>query len=135
MAVLISSATGNLTSPSVRLTPTSASVKLPTAPVFRGIKVPVANGVAGKTVSVFVRKSVVGDGTAYNGNQPRLVQRANYALGQTADVVLATAAAAAGTWEKLTGTLSTPTDDGAFEVFVDCDGTTGWVNVDDWTTT
>jgi hypothetical protein len=125
----------NTASPSVRLTPTSASVKLPTAPVFRGIKVPVANGVAGKTVSVFVRKSVVGDGTAYNGNQPRLVQRANYALGQTADVVLATAAAAAGTWEKLTGTLSTPTDDGAFEVFVDCDGTTGWVNVDDWTTT
>lgn len=123
----------NVASPSQRLAPTSASAKLPTAPVFRGIKITVTNGVAGQGVSVWVRKSVVGDGAAYNGNQPRLIQRANYALGQTADVVLATAAATAGTWEKLTGTISTPNDNGAFEFIVDCDGTAGWVNVDDWT--
>lgn len=121
-------------SPSQRLTPSSASIKLSTAPILRGIKVPVANAVAGKTVSVWVRKSVVGDGAAYNGNQQRLIQRANPALGVKLDTVLATAAAAAGTWEQLTGTISTPNDDGAFEFYVDCDGTAGWVNIDDWAT-
>lgn len=122
----------NTASPSARLTPTNATEKLPTAPILRGLKVPVANGVAGKQVSVYVRKSVVGDGVAYNGNQPRLVVRRNSALGTTADAILATAAAAAGVWEQLTGTLPTPTDDGAFEIVVDCDGTAGWVNVDDF---
>src|SRR4029077_7141455 len=35
-------------------------------------------------------------------------------------------------WTTLTGTTSTATDDGAWELVVDCDGTVGWINVDDW---
>lgn len=117
--------------PSLRMTPSNATFKMASAPRARGILAAVASGTT-VTVNVYVRKSVVGDGTAYNGNQPRLIQRVNYALGQTADVVLATAAGAAGSWELLSGTTSAITDDGAWELIIDCDGTTGWVNVDDW---
>lgn len=118
-------------SPSMRMTPNSASFKLESAPLGKGILVAVPSG-SSVTISVYTRKSVVGDGTAYNGNQPRLIQRANAALGQTADVVLDTHTVAAGSWEQLSATSSTATDDGAWEFIVDCDGTTGWINVDDW---
>lgn len=121
-------------SPSLRITPTSASVKAVSAPTGRGFVCSV-NNAAALTPSVWVRKSVVGDGTAYNGNQPRLVVRKNIALGITSDTVLATASGAAGSWEELTATTATVTDDGALEFFVDCDGTQGWINVDDFTVT
>jgi hypothetical protein len=85
------------------------------------------------TIAVYTRKSVLGDGTAYNGNQPRLILKANPAIGITTDTVIATAAAAAGSWEQLTGTTASASDDGAMEFVVDCDGASGgWINVDDW---
>ena len=117
-------------SPSLRMTPTQASVKLEsmqagqlayTAAVASGNTVP---------VSVRVRKSVVGDGTAYNGNQPRLMVRANLAAGYTTNTVLATASGAAGSWETLSATTGVISADTVLEFFVDCDGTTGWVNID-----
>jgi hypothetical protein len=117
--------------PSMRMTPNNASNKLASAPKRKGVLVPVASGAAA-SVSVKVRKSVSGDGAAYNGNQPRLIQRANPALGQNNDVVLATASGSAGSFETLSASTSVPTDDGCFELIVDCDGTAGWVNVDDW---
>jgi hypothetical protein len=117
-------------SPSERLTPLLTSAKLQSSP--RLIKK--SSGTTA-TISAYVRKSVVGDGTAYTGAQPRLMQRADPSLGLgTADTVLATASGAAGSWELLTAS-STPstTDAGAVEFYVDCDGTAGWVNVDDVT--
>lgn len=77
-------------------------------------------------VSARVRKE-----TSYNGNAPRLVQKANPALGLNSDIVLAIATLANGNWETLTGFI-TPADgdDGAFEVVIDCDGPAGYVNVD-----
>lgn len=118
-------------SPSVRMTPNNASNKLDSAMFGNGFNVAVANGVAA-VGTARVRKSAVGDagGADYNGNQIRLMQRANPALGQNSDVVLATGAAAVGTWETLSWTTSSPTDDGVFELFFDCDGTAGWINVD-----
>jgi hypothetical protein len=83
------------------------------------------------TAGVYVRKSVAGDGAAYNGNQPRLIVRRNVAVGINADVVIATASAAGGTWELLTGSLPTLTNSGIIEIEVDCDGSAGWVNIDD----
>jgi hypothetical protein len=120
----------NTASPSIRLTPTSATVKMESAPKDRGIQVAVANG-ATATVSAYIRKSASGDGAAYNGNQPRLIQRANPALGQNNDVVLAAYSAGTGSWAQISGTTSTATDDGAWEIVIDCDGTTGWINIDD----
>lgn len=113
--------------PSERATPLSASIKL-----LSGAHRKAVDDGATATFSVWVRKSVLGDGAAYNGNQPRLILRANPAAGIAADVVLDTAAAAAGDWEQLTGTSAAVTDDAVLEAYVDLDGTAGWVNADDW---
>jgi hypothetical protein len=84
------------------------------------------------TVSVYTRKS-----TSYNGAEPRLIVRANPALGANfdSDTVLDTHTAAVDTWEQLSGTTASVTDDGLLEFIVDCDGTVGFVNVDDWSVT
>lgn len=121
----------NTASPSERLTPNNASNKLESG----SKKVAVASGNT-VTVSVYMRESVVGDGTDYNGNRPRLILKRNDAAGITADTVIDTGTVAAeGAFEQLTGTTASVTDDAVLEFVVDCDGTTGWVNVDDWTTT
>jgi hypothetical protein len=115
---------------SERMTPSSATVKMTSSCK----KVAVANGQT-VTVEVKVRKSVVGDGTAYNGAQPRLMLRRNDVLGITSDTVIDTATASAdGAYETLTGTTAAASQDGVFEFYVDCDGTTGWVNLYDWST-
>ena len=118
-------------SPSERLTPNNASNKL-----ISGIRqVAVSNGAA-LTPSVYVRESVSGDGTDYNGARARLIVKRNDAIGITADTVLDTATASAeGAFEQLTGATATATDNGVMEFYVDCDGTTGWISVDDWTCT
>lgn len=111
---------------SLRLTPSSATVKLPTPEFYAGALAGTA-----LNVSIKVRKSVSGDGQAYNGNQPRFILRCNYGGGITSDIVLATSTAAGnGAFEELTATTPTITRDCALEFYVDCDGTTGWVNVD-----
>lgn len=120
-------------SPSERLTPNNASNKL----VSGSKKIAVSSGTT-VTPSVYVRESVVGDGTDYNGNRARLILKRNDAIGITADAVIATATIASeGSFEQLTGSATATgggnfTDDGVAEFVVDCDGTTGWVNVDDW---
>ena len=99
--------------------------------------IPISSG-STATVSVWVRKSTVSDasGANYNGAQPRLMlvyspSVFNY-TGQT-DQVLATMTAAVGTWEQLTATIPyTAYNTGGFKIYVDCDGTAGWINVDDW---
>lgn len=118
----------NTASPSERLTPSNATVKVRTGTK----KVAIANATT-KTVSVYVRKSQAGDGTAYNGNQPRLRYKANVAAGVTSEGTLDTMTLAVGNWEQLTGTTPAITDDAVLEFYVDCDGTAGWINVDDWT--
>ncbi len=118
---------------SQRLVPSTTSLIKLWSTIFR---VPVASGTT-TTVSVKVRKSVVGDGTAYNGNQPRLILKANTSAHSSAynnDIICATATIASdGAWETLSYTLpSAVTDNVGMEFYVDCDGTTGWVNVDDF---
>lgn len=115
--------------PSARLTPGIATSKLES-----GCHLVAVNSGSSVTPSVKVRKSVVGDGAVYNGNQPRLIVKKNVAAGITVDTVLATATNAAnGAWETLSGTSPTVTDDAVLEFIIDCDGTTGWVNVDSFT--
>jgi hypothetical protein len=117
------------TSPSsLRISPLSSIYKIESNPVF----VPVEDE---KTirVGVWVRRSVVGDGAAYNGNLPRLICKYNPATwtGST-DYILATASAASsGAFEYISGVTPVAIDNAAFEIVVDCDGTAGWVNVDD----
>jgi hypothetical protein len=116
------------TGKSQRLTPLSATLKFESGSKYVAVK----DGQQ-VTVGAWVRKSVIGDGATYNGNQPRLILKANPAVFTgTTDVVLATASGAAGAFEYLSGTCTVALDDTAYEVLVDCDGTAGWVNVDDW---
>lgn len=117
----------NTATPSERITPLRATLKKESSP-----KVAPVNNASTVTVTVRVRKSVVGDGVAYNGNQPRLIQKQTFPTGITVDTVLATASAAAGSWETLTATTAAATENGVFVFVVDCDGTAGWINVDDW---
>jgi hypothetical protein len=119
----------NTAAPSERLTPSTAAYRLESAPV----RVAVVSGSA-ITANVYVRKSTTSDsgGANYNGSQPRLIVRANPAVGIDSDTVLDTMTVAVGNWEQLTGTTTTPTADGVLEFFVDFDGTAGWINVDDY---
>lgn len=88
------------------------------------------------TISVFIRKSSSGDGSDYNGSQPRLILKNNPAFanfGNYDDLILATSSSANGIWEQLSAVLPViPYEDSAFEVYVDCSGTVGWINIDDW---
>lgn len=110
---------------SVRLTPTRSDFKLRGEPIL----VSVQSGQA-CTISVNVRKSVAGDGTAYNGSQPRLVVLANPSAGIQTNAVVATASGSAGVWETISGSTATVSEDCVLEFVVDCDGTQGWVNYD-----
>jgi hypothetical protein len=114
---------------SIRLQPNSTAFKLE----YVFAKVAVAAGTT-PTVGIYVRKSLAGDGTAYSSSpsdQPRLIVKRNVLVGINSDTVLATASAANGTWELLTGTLPTLTANGVVELEVDCSGSTGgWVNID-----
>lgn len=120
-------------SPSTRFTPTKTSTKLIVPGQF-GFTKKVDNGNT-STASIYVRKSSVssGDAANYNGNHPRLIVRKNSSAGISNDTVLATATVASeGAWELLTGTTASVTDDAVLEFVVDCDGTTGWINIDDF---
>jgi len=114
-------------SQSLRMLPTSASIKLESTGAEGGFKVAVASGET-VTPSVYVREAA-----AYNGNRCRLMVRRNDAIGITADTVLATRVGASDdAWELMSGTTISATDDGTMEFYVDCDGTaaTGYVYVD-----
>jgi len=112
--------------PSEKLTPYYAAEKLESHSKYFTC----ADG-ATKTVSVWVRKSA-----AYDGDEPRLILKRNYAAGVTTDTVLDTMTAAVETWEQLSGACTAPSEDTVYEVVVDCaDGTAAghYINVDDWT--
>lgn len=116
---------------SMKLIPSSAGEKIYPPPNF-GFLVAVPSG-ASRAVSVWVRKSdATGGDVAYNGNQPRLILLADVSLGLNTDTILATATASNGTWEKLTGTISGTTASGVCRLWVDCDGTAGFINVDEF---
>jgi len=118
-------------SPSIKLTPASATIKLSTDAMMlgSGFYVPVDNG-STPTVSVKIQK----DGS-YNGNAPRLMLRANYAIGITADTVIGTFSGGAGSFQTVSGTTAAATDAGVMEFYVDCDGTAGNIFVDTFTVT
>ena len=119
----------NTSSPSLRITPVNGNNKSNT----QLVRIPVK---AGNTcaISVAVRKSATGDGAAYNGNPPRLMYRQNHSAGNTSETVGATVSVGTGTWQTLAYTTPAVNEDCVLEFYVDCDGTVGWVNVDDWST-
>jgi len=107
--------------PSVELQPSSASFKLKS-----GSFLLLVDDGATKTFDIEVRKS----GT-YNGNAPRLMLKRQDSIGVIVDTVCDTLSVAADIWETLTFTTGAALENGAFEFYVDCDGTAGSVYLDD----
>lgn len=121
-------------SPSLRITPKSATTGVVTTKLFSW-QAPINSGQTCTPV-VYVRESESGDGATYNGNRVKLYVKANYNLGITSDTLLATATSASdGAWEALTGTTASVTDAGVLEFYVVLDGTAGWVNLEDFSAT
>ena len=84
-------------------------------------------------ISVYVRKSVIADGIAYGGSEVSLIVSENSSIGINSDTVLATTTSASnGSWEKITGITTTSIDNGVFEVYLTCNGNTGFINADSW---
>jgi hypothetical protein len=117
--------------PSTRLAPAIAVGCTTPSPTVR---IPVKSGQT-CSVGVWVRKSTSGDGGAYNGGEPTLVIRPNLALNNLDNTTVDTMTATAGNWEQLTYTTSAVAYDTTLEFIVVCDGSTGWINIDDWSTT
>jgi hypothetical protein len=116
------------TSPSQRLTPVDVANKL----LSQEKRIAIPSG-SGATVSVWVRKSVIGDGTAYNGNEVQIKLLSDPALGIASDTVIATSSPYSnGAFELISGSIPALTDNGVARLVATCDGTTGWVNIDLW---
>ena len=115
-------------SPSQRLTPSDVTNKL----YSQEKKIAIPTG-QGATVSVWVRKSVIGDGATYNGNEVQIILLADPALGIASNTVIATSSAFSnGDFELITGSIPAITDNGVVRLIAACDGTSGWVNIDLW---
>lgn len=115
-------------SPSEKLIPYSSTVKH----ANQGKKISVKSG-NNTNISVWVRESVTGDGVDYNGSRVRLILKANPYVGINNDSVLATATVSSeGAWQQLSATVPALAADCVIDVRIDCDGTAGYVNVDDW---
>lgn len=115
-------------SPSVRLTPALQAV---TKVSSSTVRVPIKNGQS-CTISVWVRKSQLSDGVDYNGSSPNLIWRPNLAASNLDNTIVGTGSVANGTWEKLNYTTPTISYDTTLEFVVTCDGSAGWLNIDDW---
>jgi hypothetical protein len=116
-------------SPSQRLTPSDSVNKL----LSQEKRVAVPLGQAAQ-ISVWVRKSTIGDGTAYIGNEVQIIALRDPSIGIFSDTVIATSSSLAyGAFEKITGTTPVVTDNGVVKLVATCDGVQGWVNIDLWT--
>ena len=116
----------NTIGPSERLTPNNAATNLESG--LLRVAVPYGRTC---TFACYVRKSsAVIDGTAYNGTQPILLLKANPAAGIDVDTTLYTGSLTTGLWEKYTGTTPAVSDDAILSFAIQCNGTTGWVNLD-----
>ena len=87
------------------------------------------------TFGCYIRTSVLGDGTAWNGSSCGLWLIANPAMGVVADTLLATASNLPGQWQLLSGATPAASSDGVWETCVRVFGTAGWVNSANWTVT
>jgi hypothetical protein len=117
--------------PSERLTPYSNTIKIRSGSKF------VALDAGDNTiVRVNVRKSIsTGGETPYNGNPPRLILKANPAMGIYRDTVLDELTDINninGSFVRLTGITEAVSNNGVLEFYIDCDGTQGWINIDNW---
>jgi len=117
--------------PTERLTPYSKTIKIRSGSKF------VALDAGDNTiVRVSVRKSIsTGGETLYNGNPPRLMLKSNPSVGVYNDTVLDQLTLTndvSGSFVQLTGSTQAIIYNGVLEFYIDCDGSQGWINIDNW---
>ena len=115
--------------PSLKITPSATLSKVENIIA----RVPVNSG-STITPTVYVRlsQSASGDSANYNGAAPRLILLADPSIGIAVDTVLATHSGTANVWEAMTGTTASFTGVGVARLVIECDGTTGFIGVDDF---
>lgn len=106
---------------SERMSPAAAGIKLESSSILVAVN-------SGQVAVPVIR--VQKDGS-YTGNAPRLILKRQDSMGVTADTVIDTLTAAAGSWQALTGSTPAAPQDGVFEFVIDCDGSAGSVYVGD----
>jgi putative intracellular protease/amidase len=114
--------------PTLRMTPSSATLKLRSN--ARQTDKWLIAVQSGQTIDfeILVQKDAT-----YNGTQPRLVALSNPALDINADTIIATMSGGAGSFQALIGSIGPVPATGVIEIFADCDGTAGFINVADFT--
>jgi hypothetical protein len=123
-------------------------LRLQSAPVGEGTKIAVASGVSTAQACAWIRPSINtdaaplwgGSAVTYNGDNPRMIVRANPYMNVQSDTVIGTSSPTAGSWSQFCATLPTAPADGEFEVVIDADQTFtsnagGSVNVTEWSCT
>ena len=108
--------------PSEKLTPNSVSTKLCSSSMFMNVP-------SGKLGSIVIAIQING----YGGNDPRLIVKYNPAMGINTDTVIHTfTGIPPGSWHSAIATSPYVTESGTLEFCIDCDGTSGTVNVAYW---
>ena len=114
---------GDNAQPSEKLIPLSTRIKFKSGSKF----VALDNGQF-TTIKVYVRID-----STYNGSSPRLILKSNPSVGILSNIVLNTFNLNTRNAFVL-AQANTPsiTNDGVLEFYIDCDGTQGFINIDDW---
>jgi hypothetical protein len=107
---------------SERLTPFSNINKLRS-----GSKYVALNASQKTLISVYVRVD-----STYTGTLPKLILKSNPSIGIMQDVIISTATNITNTFQRLYGNAPIVTNDGVLEFYVECDGTSGFINIDNW---
>lgn len=116
-----------IVSPGLRVIPITSAIKSTTQSFY----IPVQNGVTA-TYSLSIRESTVssGDSGSYSGAAPRIILKQNTAAGYSSDTVIGTYSGAAGAFHSVSFTIPAPTMDTLAEIYVDCDGISGFISID-----
>ena len=120
--------------PSERVTPRSKLRNTKSSSKFVAIGSETTNA----TISVQVHTSSVLQNAAYNGTSPRLILKANPNAAINEDVILDILplnSNTRGNFITLSATIPPVLTDTVYEFYVDCDGSEGWINVDNWQAT
>ena len=82
------------------------------------------------TGNVFGTTGLITNGGTFNGTETMYIWGALLQLGSVTNTYISQ-----GGWQTLAYTTATFSTDAVAEFYVDCDGSAGWINVDDWNTT
>jgi hypothetical protein len=105
-----------------KLIPFSTTIKL-----HSGSKYVALNSSQKTLVSVYVRID-----STYNGTLPKLIVKANPSVGIMENTIIDTCDAVMDEFQILTGYSPITNDVGVLEFFVECDGTSGFINIGQW---